>query len=277
MLLRRITFAPLAAAAVLALAACDRAAVPADPSTGPIGEPTPTEESTSAPDPAPDLEAPPDGDPLPPEAFEGESIIVPGEEAAPPDIADEELQQRLDDAVTDAQRRAREIADEVLGGEPPDDPGTPAIEAPETAPEETPAPSGTSGAMAVPPGQPLAAAVLPEPALIEDDTFAASRADDPDLPFVGAWAGDAPGCGRVDQPGYDTFVVLTPDTARQGGEMCIVTDVAAREATATLQLTCAEGAEEVVRTASLEMADTEAMRFTGADGFGYDVVRCRPA
>lgn len=252
----------------LALAACseDSAQAPAQPPVAQAPTPPPAEE-------------PPASDPTPNRTDEAMDDLRRGAES----IAEgarklfEEGREAADRAIEDsgpAIERARELAREfgIAAGEVAERMSARLNEAVDNLNrriQEADEPS--------PPATGDAAARLGDPDGLRADTLAAARAARADVgpAYVGAWAGSAENCARIDREPVEMFAVITPSTIRRSESVCNFDEALLSDGRVTLEASCiAEGVAED-RTIVLEMPSEDVLEISSADAAGRaTLVRC---
>jgi hypothetical protein len=111
---------------------------------------------------------------------------------------------------------------------------------------------------------------------LQADTRAAARASmahvGPD--YVGAWAGSAESCARIDREALEMFAVITPTTMRRYESVCNIDPAETVNGDTTVAASCiAEGMEEE-RQISFDTSEPNVLRISQGDSEGIPLVRC---
>ena len=90
-------------------------------------------------------------------------------------------------------------------------------------------------------------ALLQPSATLKPDTVEAALHDvrTSKIQYVGAWAADEAGCGKIDQGAYDSFAVITPTSFRNAAEVCTIKAAPPEDNPATISATCGSSAIEI--------------------------------
>lgn len=122
-----------------------------------------------------------------------------------------------------------------------------------------------------------AAARLGDPDGLRADTLAAARAARADVgpAYVGAWAGSADNCARIDREPVEMFAVITPSTIRRAESVCNFSEALLSEGRVSLDASCIAEGEVEDRTIILEMPSDDVLEIGSAEAAGRaTLVRC---
>lgn len=111
---------------------------------------------------------------------------------------------------------------------------------------------------------------------LQADTRAAARASMAHVgaDYVGAWAGSAESCARIDREPLEMFAVITPTTMRRYESVCNIDPAETVAGETTVAASCiAEGMEEE-RQISFDTSEPNVLRISQGDSDGVPLVRC---
>lgn len=122
-----------------------------------------------------------------------------------------------------------------------------------------------------------ASARLGGPEGLRADTLAAARAGRAGVgpAYVGAWAGSAENCARIDREPLEMFAVITPSTIRRFESVCNFGETPLADGSLSLAASCIAEGDVEDRTIVLEMQSDDVLEIGSADASARaTLVRC---
>jgi hypothetical protein len=146
--------------------------------------------------------------------------------------------------------------------------------------DKTPAPKAAKSEMDIAPlnETDTVTALLQPAAKLKPDTLEAAQHDvkASKIPYIGAWAADDVGCGKIDQDVNDGFAVITQKSIRQAEGTCTINAVATEDNPASINASCAAKGVTAQRNITLLVTAIGGLQIVNKKGgTPVEYVRCQ--
>lgn len=146
--------------------------------------------------------------------------------------------------------------------------------------DKTPAPNAAKSEMDIAPlnETDTVTALLQPVAKLKPDTLEAAQHDTKvsKIPYIGAWAADDEGCGKIDEDAYESFAVITPKSIRQFQDNCAIKATPPDDNPTSVQAACKADAAADTRNITLFITAIGSLQIINKPGATpVEYIRCQ--